>query len=162
MAAQGFSEVIPYAVNTTIVVAFLAVVLRKPTRKFLYQRHERMKDVFEVASRQFSVAQERNATAKNMLASLTTGADAFFSKEKALAEKEKAELLESAHSEATRIAKETDRLVAVEGDDALDKVRETFIEMVVGATEENLRKGLKGDDHSAIVKRAQNSIEVGV
>ena len=47
-------------------------------------------------------------------------------------------------------------------EEATDRVKGAFLDLVVHATENSLRSGLKKDDHSAILKRAQNSIEVGV
>lgn len=162
MAEQNFHALIPYAVNFSIVVVFLVFVTRKPLKKFLYQRHERMKDSFESAARAHKKAAERSAAATSAIRGAPAKEAEIIANERRFAEQERSEILEKSQLEAKRVLSEAERLVGVEQEEAGDRVKAAFLDMVVRGTEESLRKGLKKDDHSAIVRRAQNSIEVGV
>ena len=82
--------------------------------------------------------------------------------EAAAAEGEKKEILEKAQVESQRISTEAERLAGVEQEEAAERVKGAFLDLVVRETEGGLKRGLKKEDHSAIVKRAQTSIEVGV
>lgn len=162
MAAKNIQDVVPYAVNFSVVVVFLAVMLRKPLRKFVYQRHERMKDSFEAAAMAHQKASSRASQARRALEGAVAEEDSILSRERQFAEQEKKEIQQKTDHESSRLLAEAERMAANEQDEALGSVKEKFLDMVVRETEDALRKGLKKDDHSAILKRAQNSIEVGV
>jgi F-type H+-transporting ATPase subunit b len=162
MAAQHIQDVVPYAVNFSIVVAILAVVLRKPARKYIYQRHERMKDAFESATIAHQKAATRAEAARKAVGSLGQEEAAIMTRERQYAEQEKADILAKAQAEAQRVGQEADRLASFEQEESSGRVKEEFLNMVVAKAEESLRQNLKKDDHSAILKRAQSSIEVGV
>lgn len=162
MAAKNLQEVVPYAVNFSVVVVFLAVVLRKPLRKFVYQRHERMKDAFESAAMAHKKAATRAEAARRAQAELPAEQDLILKRERDFAELERKEILQKGEAEAARVVAEAERLASSEQDEAAGAVKDKFLAMIVKDAEEGLRRGLKKDDHSAILKRAQNSIEVGV
>lgn len=162
MAEQNLSVVIPYAINFSLVVVILYFAARKPLRKYVYQRHERMSDAFNVAASQFKKAQDRHQAAKSSVNNLGKKESEYFSSGRSAAEAEKKEIIEKAHAEAKRLLLEADRMMAAETDDNTQKIKKEFLEMIVAQTESGLKKDLKSSDHSAIYKRAQNSIEVGV
>lgn len=157
-----FQPLLPYFVNFAIVLALVVFMARKPLRKYVYQRHERMQDAFEAAAIAHKRAAERADVARRSLAALANEERALLQRESASAEQEKREIMEKAQAEALRVAKDAERLAGVEQDEAADRVKNQFLDLVVRETEESLKRGLKRDDHSAILKRAQNSIEVGV
>jgi F0F1-type ATP synthase membrane subunit b/b' len=159
---QDFAPLLPYAVNFAIVVVILVVALRKPLRKYLYQRHEHMKDAFESATIAHSKALARAEAARKSVSGLAKEEADLSTSERAFAENEKKEILAKSQQEVARVAAEAERLASFESANASEKVKEEFLRLVVSQTEESLRKNLKKDDHSAIVKRAQSSIEVGV
>lgn len=159
---QNIQSLLPYFVNFSIVVVFLFYVTKKPLKKFLYQRHERMKDEFEAAARAHKRAQERNMVATSAARGVSGQELRVLDDERRGAQEEARELLQRSQQESARIIAEADRLARVEQEEASDRVREIFLDMVVVAAEESLRRGLKRDDHAALLKRAQNSIEVGV
>lgn len=162
MAAANIQEVVPYAVNFGIVVVILATVLRKPTRKFIYQRHERMKDAFESASIAHNKATARAEAARLAVSAAAKEEESLVARERQFAEQEKQEILNKAQAEAKRVHDDAERLASAEQDDASGRVKEEFLKLVVSQTEDSLRRNLKKDDHTAILKRAQSSIEVGV
>ncbi len=162
MSVQNMRDVIPYAANFGIVVVMLGAILRKPARKFLYQRHERMKDAVESAAVAHRKAMERAESARNSMARVAQEEAAILARESRHAEEERVEILQKADHEVQRVLQEAERLAKVEQEEASDRVKDEFLKLVVEQTENNLRQGLKKDDHSAILKRAQNSIEVGV
>jgi F-type H+-transporting ATPase subunit b len=162
MAVKNIQDVAPYAANFSLVVVFLAVMLRKPLRKFLYQRHERTKDAVESAAIAFDKARARAEQARAQLAKVAAEEAGLLQRERSQAEVERAEILAKAASEARRVSAESARLAQVEQEEASDRVKDQFLELIVAEAEERLKRGLKKDDHSAILKRAQSSIEVGV
>lgn len=155
-------EVIPYAVNFSIVVVILASVLRKPARKFLYQRHERMKDQIESAAIAHKKAEARVEVARRAMQQLASEEASLLEKERKYADQEKNEILTKAKAEVARVQHEADQLAQAEQEAALERVKGQFLREIVSGAEESLKRGLKRDDHTAILKRAQNSIEVGV
>ncbi len=157
-----FEPLIPYAINFSIVIVLCVIMFRKPLQKFVYQRHERMRDAVESAAIAHQKASARAEAAKRSLAGISAEERTILSKEAAGADLEKKEILAKAQAEAQRVGREAERLANVEQEEATDRVKGAFLDLVVHATENSLRSGLKKDDHSAILKRAQNSIEVGV
>ena len=160
--ASEFEALVPYFVNFSLVVMGLVFAGRKPLRKFIYQRHERMRDLVESAAIAHKNASARERVAREALVGVLKEEAGLLLRESESAEQEKREILEKAGVEVKRVNGETERLVGVEQDEAVERVRERFLALVVQEAEDGLRKGLKRDDHSAILKRAQNSIEVGV
>ena len=157
-----FAPLLPYAFNFTIVVVALYFMMRKPAKKFVYQRHEKMRDAVESAAAAHRKAQERSSAAKKALAAVESEERAISQREKAGAQQESKEIQDKAQADATRIAREAERLAGVEQEEATDRVKGQFLNLVVRETELSLKRGLNKEDHSAIVKRAKNSIEVGV
>lgn len=121
-----------------------------------------MKDAFESASVAFKKSQARHEAAKRGIEQLAKEQAQLVSEIRDAAQFERKSILEKANEEAQRIRAEVERLVQVEQDEANERVKSQFVDLVVRNTEEALKKGLKKDDHSAIVRRAQTSIEVGV
>jgi F-type H+-transporting ATPase subunit b len=158
----GIGSLLPYVVNSAVTVLILYAILRKPFRKFMYQRHEHMKDAVEAAQIAHNKAVARIAAAKQAIGRAAVEEKELLEKEKRQAEQERQEILLKAEQESRRVLAEADRLAQVEAEEASERVKEQFLDMVLRETEDSLRKGLKKDDHSAILKRAQNSIEVGV
>ena len=162
MGGPIFNEVFPYFVNFSITVALIVLMARKPLRRYVYQRHERMKDAIDAAAIAHQKAVARSEAAKRAIAASATEEQRLVTQERAQAEQEKREILEKAKTEAARTLEEADRLAAVEREEAFDKVKEQFLDQVVADAEKRLKQDLKRDDHRAILQRAQNSIEVGV
>lgn len=160
--APVFQEVFPYFVNFTITLVLIVVMARKPLRRYVYQRHERMKDAVESAAKAHAKALARSEAAKRAISALSAEEQSMVARERTQAEQEKSEILQKSRAEAERVLREADRLAAVERDEAFAKVKEQFIDLVVQGTEQHLKQSLKKDDHSAIVKQAQHSITAGV
>jgi len=160
--APEFRELVPYFVNFTIVAILIYFMGRKPLRKFVYQRHERMRDAFEAAAIAHKKAALRAEGAALSLRGLPGEERVLLEREAASSEQEKKEILEKAQSESARILREAEHLASVEQEEASDRVKGQFLDMVIRETEDTLKRSLKKDDHSAILRRAQNSIEVGV
>jgi F0F1-type ATP synthase membrane subunit b/b' len=156
-----FKEVFPYFVNFSITIALLVFMTRKSLRRYVYQRHERMKDAVESAAIAHQKALARIEAAKKAIAGADTEEQRLSAAERAMVEQEKNEILQKSRAEATRQAQESDRLASAEREEAFEKVKAQFLAAVVQGTEQKLKANLKKDDHSAIIKRAQNSIEVG-
>lgn len=155
-----FQQVFPYFVNFTITVVLLVVMLRKPLRVYVYQRRERMKDAVESAARAHQKALARSEAAKAAITHADAEEKKMAAHERSQVELERNEILQKSKAEAARLEQEAERLAAAEREEAFEKVKEQFLAAVVQGTEQELKRGLKKDDHIAIIKRAQNSIEV--
>lgn len=153
---------IPYFVNFAIVVGLIVWYGRAPLRKFVYQRHERMRDAVEAAARAHKKATARAEAASRALAGVSAEEKSVLARDAVTVDQEKREILDKAQAEAVRVAREAERLAGAEQDEATDRVKGQFLDLVVHETEEVLKRNLKKEDHSAIFKRAQSSIEVGV
>lgn len=156
-----FKGLVPYFVNFAIVIVLLVFMTRKSLRKYVYQRHERMQDAFTAAAVAHQKAAERASAAKAAMAALANEERALLQREATSADQEKREILDKAQVESQRVARDAERLAGVEQDEASERVKGQFLNLVVQETEASLKRSLKRDDHTAILKRAQNSIEVG-
>jgi F0F1-type ATP synthase membrane subunit b/b' len=157
-----FSPLIPYFINFGIVIALLVWMLRAPFRKYVYQRHERMRDAVEAAAIAHRKASDRAEAAKRALATVSAEEKRVLAQDAATVDQEKKDILDKAQAEAHRVGRETERLASAEQDDAGDRVKGQFLDLVVREAEETLKRSLKKEDHSAIIKRANNSIQVGI
>ena len=162
MESSGIHQVIPYIVNFSVVVVILVVATKKPLRAFVYQRHERIKDSVESAKIAFDKAEARKNAAEKIRAQIGQEEKRLLTEELARAEELKKEILTKGQLEAKRVALESQRLGQVEREEAERGMRKKFLELVVSESESAIKKGLKKDDHTAIIARVQNSIEVGV
>ena len=160
--AEELEPIVPYFINFAITIAILVWMLRAPFRKFLYQRHERVRDSVNAAALAYEEANRHAEAAKRALSLVASDEREFFARDNATTEQEKKEIIKKAQAEALRVAREAERLSGAELDAAADRLRDQFLDLVVQEAESSLRRGLKKEDHSAIVKRAQMSIEVGV
>lgn len=159
---EGFQQIVPYAVNFSIVVVLLVFIARNPLKKYLYQRHERMRDFLEDSARVHAKSLERNKAVSAQLSSAEREMGRIVEREIAQAKQEAQEHVQKSHEEVERIEKEAQRLADTEGSESEGRVKSVFVDLVISQTEAALRQELKKDDHSAIIKRAQNSIEVSV
>lgn len=152
----------PYFMNFSIVIVMIVFMGRKPLNKYVYQRHERVRDAVESAANAHRKSAARADAAARAMASFAGEERELLKREAASADQEKNEILSKAQTEVQRVSREAERLAGVEQEEASDRVKVQFLDLVVSETEDSLKRGLKKDDHSAILKRAQNSIEVGV
>ncbi len=162
MAASGLHGMLPYAVNFSIVVTLVVVGARKPLKKFVFQRHGRIKDFVEDSARAHKRAVERAESAKRALSQLDVESRRIKDAELDSAKREAAEILSKAEDEAARVRKEAEMIMAAESTDQDEKVKEEFLNRVIARAESKLQGGLRSDDHAQIVRRARSSIEVGV
>ena len=162
MTDQALHSVIPYVVNFSVVVVLLFILIRKPAKKFLYQRHEHMADQIQSAGKAYEKAAARNHTAKQVLAEFSTEEASLLQQEKLNAQNEKQEILSKATAEASRVTLEANRLAEVESAETATKLQKEFIDLVVSVAETNLTNNLKQNDHEEILRHARTSIEAGV
>lgn len=161
-AASGVSALLPYAVNFSAVVLIVTVVAKKPLRKFVFQRHERIKDFVESSALAHRRAAERAEAAKRATAQLAAEAQKIKQADLDSAGREAAEILAGAEKEAARVRRDAERMMAVEAAEMEEKIRSRFLDQVISRVETKLQSGLRTDDHAKIVRRARSSIEVGV
>lgn len=159
--ASGLREVVPYAVNFSIAFALLFVIGRKPLRRFVYQRHERLKDFIENSTQVFQQAQARHEAAVARLKNIDGEEQEIIAAEVAGARCDAEEMVAKGRAEAERMRVEASRLMAVEAGEIAGRVKAEFLDKVLEAAGLRLKEGLGGDDHKEILRQAQSRIEVG-
>jgi F0F1-type ATP synthase membrane subunit b/b' len=161
VAVKNIQEVVPYAVNFSIVVVFLSVVLRKPLRKYVYQRHERIRDSIESATIAFNRAKERADRASAALRGLAGEVQGIKESERQAALREKQQIEAAAQTESARWALEGQRMAEADAQEAGQKIKEQFLRLVVAQAEAKISGGLDKGRHEEILKGARASIEAG-
>jgi F-type H+-transporting ATPase subunit b len=159
MAASGLSDLVPYAINFSIVASAAVYFGREPVRKFVYQRHERMKDLIESASRAKKVAEKRYLEVQNKLQTITDESRKILSEAEQDAKTEASLLLSRADQEVGRLNTDTDRILRNEEESRANKLRNNMINLAIASAEQSLRKNLKKEDHSAIISRAKSRLD---
>ena len=161
MAASGLKDIVPYAVNFSIVVVLLTIIARKPLKRFVFQRHERLKDFVDASSKTFKAAKARYESASMKLGGVEAESKEILSSEMNSARKEAVEIISKGKEEAERMRKEAERLIAVEQSDVELRIKVDFLDNILAAAETRLKRGLKNDDHKKILKNAESRIGVG-
>jgi F0F1-type ATP synthase membrane subunit b/b' len=154
-------HVLPYIVNFSIVVVLLFVVGHKPFQKFVFQRHERLKDFVEDSRKVFGTAQSRNTAISSKVSSLDREEREILDAELISARKDAEEVVAKGDAEAERILKDATKMAAAEAAEIEARVKAQFLDQVLNSVEGRLKEDLNRDDHKKIVQRAQSSIGVG-
>lgn len=159
MAADGLSGLIPYAFNFSIIAGAAAYFGRAPIRKLVYQRHERMKDLVESATKAKKGAEKRFLEVQTKLQKITEESRKLLQEAEADAKSEAAQLLARADHEVARLRTDTDRILKNEEEHRSTDLRNNMINQAIVAAEASLRKNLKKEDHTAIIRRAKSRLE---
>ncbi len=154
-------EILPYAVNFSIVVAVVTFFARKPFQRLVFQRHEHLKDFIEASAKVFETAQARHKLIAEKLSNVEKEEREILANEIASAKKEAEEIVAKGKAEAERTKNEAARMAAAESADIESRVKAQFLDQVLKSVESRLKEDLKSDDHKKIVRQAQSSIEVG-
>ena len=152
------SSIYPFIVNFLIVVIVIALAARKPLRRLVYQRHEHIRDFVESSAQELERARARDLVATKQLAGAEKEASELAAKEIEMAEREAREILDSGDREVRRLSKEAESMAGAMAADAGDRLRLEFVDEILARASSRLTTGLKKDDHSEILRRAENSI----
>jgi F0F1-type ATP synthase membrane subunit b/b' len=156
---SALHHTLPYIVNFSILVLGLVVATRKPLQRFVYQRYERIKDATESAQRDRLVTDARLKKIELATAAFDRDALALREREGLAAKSDVAAVVERTKQELARIQDDAQTIVANESRDRLQEMRGAYVDLVLANTEAKLRSGLKGEDHSGLIKRAARKIE---
>ena len=162
MAKSGLSQLIPYVVNFSAVVGILGYVGRKPLQKFLYQRHEHLKDLMESAARAYHSAKERFEKTSGKLSHFDREAKEILQRAEHAGVEQAEEIMKNATADVERVAKDAERILANEINEHQKTIRNRVINEAIEKTKEILKKDLKSEDHSRILKSVRSSLEAEV
>ena len=159
MAADGFSGLIPYAVNFSIVAGAAIYYGRKPFSKYVYQRHVTQKNLVESAHEEKKQAEERFKVVQASLSNFDNEAQEISSASQKSAESEATRILEKAKAESLRLDDDAKRIVSNERKQQEGLVRSEILDLALEKTEKDLRSGMSKDQHSALIQHGRSTIE---
>lgn len=156
---EALHHVLPYIVNFSILVVGVVFFTRKPFQRFVYQRHERIKDSAESAARDRSAVEARVKKVEAAVAAFSQDAERIRTQERLGATQDVNEIAEKARQELASIQSGGQRIIENESRERQLQVRGAYVDLILRETEEKLKKGLKREDHSGLVKSAGGKIE---
>lgn len=159
---KNVHDVLPYAVNFTVFAVIVAYLVRNPFKKFVFQRHERIKDQVGASARASEEAKKRIAGVNSALASFQQDVSRMSTEEIRSSTTEAVQIVEKAKKDAERIRLDAKKIAENEAQDLSDAARAEFLNQAIAAADAALRAGLKSEDHKSIMSDARSSIEAGV
>lgn len=162
MAASGFAGLVPYAINFSIVAGAAIYFGREPLRKFVFQRHERFKDLVESAAKAQEAAEKRFAEVMKSIEGVDSEVSQLLKEAEVEAKSEAQEVLQRAQADADRLAVDSDRTIERERSAQLQKIKRTIILKSLTDAEAKLRKGMNPEVHTQMLKVAKAQIEASV
>lgn len=135
-----------------VFVIGLVVLTRKSFRKLFLTRHETVKTAVEEAKRAKAEAEAKFAEYQKKMNELDAELGILRANVAKNAEAEKARLMEDADATAKRIARDTEALITSELRRAEEQLRTQASELAVALAGEILKKEMKADDHTRLVK----------
>lgn len=159
MAAEGLSGLVPYAVNFSIVAGAYFYFGRKHLHKYLYQRHERQKDLVESAVKAKRLAESRFLEIQEKLKTLNEQVKAIDTELEQEALREVQQIRERTVQDTARIKTDSERIIRNEEEQLAQKLRAEVISLAVAKAETSLQSVMKTEDHRAIIKTARKRIE---
>lgn len=159
MAAEGLSGLVPYAINFSLVFGAIGYFGRAPLRKFVYQRHERQRDLVDAAAAAKKNAEKRFIEVQDNLKRLTEDGRKILQEAEQEAKAEALQILKRADAEVARLEKDAERIIANEEEQQANALRGHMLEMALASAETKLRSGMKKEDHSAIIRVAKRKLE---
>lgn len=158
MAAE-FSGLIPYAVNFSIVIGAALFYGRAPIKKFVYQRHERQRDLIDSAAAAKKNAEKRFLEIQENLRSLGDESRRLLAEAEADAKAEAQTIEKRADADVARVKKDVERILAGEVEQREAGMRKLVVDLAADKATKMLRGQMKKEDHSAILRVAKRSIE---
>lgn len=159
MASGGISSIIPYAVNFSLVLGLVVYYGRKPLKKFIYQRHERQKDIFDIAKKKKEESEERIDRVKQLLANLGQEKENILAESQRLSDIEIKELMDKTGKEKIRLSKDIERAIGNEKTQAMKFLQNEFVRQISDLAEKNIREQVKEKNHESIISAAIKNTE---
>ncbi len=159
MAATGIEGMIPYAVNFTIVASAAIYFGRKPLAKFVFQRHERAKNLVESAADTQREAKKRFEKVMRSIENSLEEVQTLLNESEAGAKAEAKEILEKAEADVAKVKADAEKIVEYERNGQLESLKQRVISRALDQAEVELHKDMNDDFHSTALKRAKTQIE---
>lgn len=139
-------------INTSILVAVLYKLLKKPVTNYFRSRRENIQKLMEDMERQREEAERKCAEYKAKLAVLDKEAEKILQEYIAQGEREKAKIIEAAERQANYIKQQARLAIQQEVKAAKDELREEVAELTVKAAEDILRQRMDMGDQERLVE----------
>ncbi len=139
-------------INTSILVAILYKLLKKPVTNYFRSRRENIQKLLEEMEKQREEAERRCAEYKAKLALLDKETEKILQEYIAQGEREKAKIIEAAERQANYIKQQARLAIQQEVKAAKDELREEVAELTVKAAEDILRQKMDMGDHERLVE----------
>ena len=154
MASGDISSIIPYTVNFSLVVSLAVYYGKGPLAKLIYQRHERQKDVFDVAARKEKESEDQMKRVKKLLSELPQEKKNILEESQRLKAIEMKSFLEKTEKEKERLSKDMDRTINSEKMQARKFLQNHFVDQIVKITKKNITLRVKEENHKIIISAA--------
>ncbi len=155
----GVADLVYPALNLLLLLAVLAVVLRKPIRGFFGDRRVRIQGEIEQAARLCKEAEDRYATWQTRLSELDAELERIRSTGRQRAETERERILEAARAAAARIRHDAGVAVEHELRRAREQLREDAADLAVELASDLLREQLDDADRKRLLDEFIDTIQ---
>lgn len=162
MEQDTLKHILPYAVNFSIFAVILVALIRNPFKKFVFQRHERIKDFLGASAKAGEEAEARIAKANALIHGFAAESRRVMAEEVVQAKQDAAQIVEKARQDAARVSAEAKKIAENETQELSDSVRMQFLSQAIAAADKDLRASLKKEHHNKILSKASSRIEAGV
>lgn len=159
MAATGLAGIIPYAINFSIVAGSAIYFGRKPLAKFVFQRHERIKDLVESAANAQKEAKKRFEEIMKSIEGSSKEVEILLSESEEDAKAEAKAIVEKAEADAAKVKADAEKIVEYERNGQLEILKQKVIYQALQQAENSLRKDMNDDVHTKMLKAAKTQIE---
>ncbi len=159
MAASGLSGLIPYAINFSIVAGSFIYFGRKPLAKFVFQRHQRLKDQVESAEVAKKEATKRFEEVMKSLENSEKEIELLLAETEKDAKSEALEILTRAESDAEKLKSDAERILEHEKTAQLSAMKQKLIVSAVGKAKDTLQKGMNDEVHTKMLNVAKSQLE---
>jgi len=157
--APSTTSLILAAVNFTMFVGLLVIVLRKPLRDFFATRHQEVKERLAEAERMKTEAAAKYREYEEKLKALEAEANQLLEEARAEGEAEKQKIIAAAEQAAARLGTDAERRVAHEVRVAQAALRQEAVAQAVDAARQILQQQLTAEDDAGLVRATVDQVE---
>ncbi len=151
-------HLIPFGINFTITVTALFFILRKPLRKFVYQRHEKIKDLVHFANKSEKEAQDRLEQAEKLLSTMSEEEKRITAQEIDKAQRRAKSLLEKNEESVRRMEADAQRIIENEARQLEEALFLSLLNRAEGSAKEKISSTVKEKEQKELLKKAVNQL----
>jgi F-type H+-transporting ATPase subunit b len=158
---HGFSFAIEgfYIIDFVIFVGLIWFFVKGPARKFLAERHERIKAELEAATRLRMLAEARLADLERMVSGVESEIAAIRSQFKADGEREQARILAEAEANADKLRQNAKKQLEQEMSKLREELEQELVRNVLDATEAKVKARLDAGSQKQLAATYVDQLE---